>query len=98
MPRDSGARSPDPKITQRGFRPGAQGIGHVLGTLESAVMEILWARAAQSVVDVETSLRRHLDIAHTTVLTTLDRMYRKRYLRREKRGKAFVRTSPAGIV
>jgi predicted transcriptional regulator len=90
MSKDRGSRSSDPRITQRGFRPGARGVGHVLGVLESAVMEILWARAAQTVVDVETALRRHRAIAHTTVLTTLDRMYRKGYLTREKRGKAFL--------
>ena len=47
-------------------------------------------RGAQTVVDVENALRRHRDIAHTTVLTTLDPMHRKGYLTREKRGKAFV--------
>ena len=31
-----------------------------------------------------------MEIAHTTVLTTLDRMYRKGYLNRRKQGKAFV--------
>jgi predicted transcriptional regulator len=90
MSRDGESRASDPRITQRGFRPGARGVGHVLGTLESAVMEILWARAPRSVVDVETALRRRRDIAHTTVLTTLDRMHRKGYLTREKRGKAFL--------
>jgi len=80
----------DPRITQRGFRPGARGVEHVLGALESAVLEILWARHPQTVVDVETALRQHREIAHTTVLTTLDRMYRKGYLTREKRGRAFV--------
>jgi predicted transcriptional regulator len=88
----------DPRITQRGFRPGARGIGHVLGTLESAVIEVLWAQGALTVVDVETALRQHREIAHTTVATTLDRMFRKGYLTREKRGRAFLyspRYSPA---
>src|SRR5262245_54896928 len=81
---------PDSRITQRGFRPGSRGIGHVLGTLESAVIELLWARGTLTVVDVETALRQHREIAHTTVATTLDRMHRKGYLTREKRGKAFL--------
>jgi predicted transcriptional regulator len=80
----------NPKIALRGFRPGARGAGHVLGELESAVMEVLWAKAEQTVNDVEGRLRGKRDIAHTTVLTTLDRMFRKGYLTRKKEAKAFV--------
>jgi predicted transcriptional regulator len=79
-----------PKIAQRGFRPGARGPAQVLGELESAVIEILWAEPRLTVVDVEEQLRRRREIAHTTVLTTMDRMHRKGYLTREKHGKAFV--------
>ena len=53
-------------------------------------MNTLWQRPDQTVVDVEERLRRKREIAHTTVLTTLDRMHRKGYLTREKKGKAFV--------
>lgn len=74
----------------RGFKPGARGAGHVLGELESAVMETLWSEAGQTVNEVEERLRDKRDIAHTTVLTTLDRMHRKGYLTREKQSKAFV--------
>jgi predicted transcriptional regulator len=66
----------------------------VLGALESAVIEVLWAEAALTVIEVEERLLRTREIAHTTVLTTLDRMHRKGYLTREKHGKAFV-YSPA---
>jgi predicted transcriptional regulator len=79
-----------PKITLRGFKPGARGAGHVLGELETAVMELLWREPGQTVNDVEERLRDKREIAHTTVLTTLDRMHRKGYLLREKQGKAFV--------
>jgi predicted transcriptional regulator len=79
-----------PKITLRGFKPGARGAAHVLGELETAVMEILWREPRLSVSQVEEQLRRRREIAHTTVLTTLDRMYRKGYLTREKQGKAFI--------
>ncbi len=78
------------KIALRGFKPGARGAGHVLGELESAVMEILWSKPEQTVNEVEERLREKRDIAHTTVLTTMDRMYRKGYLTREKQAKAFV--------
>jgi predicted transcriptional regulator len=78
------------KIALRGFRPTDRGIKQVLGRLEAEVMEILWQRSKQTVSEVEDRLRRKREIAHTTVLTTLDRMYRKGYLTREKSGKAFV--------
>ena len=80
----------NPKIALRGFRPGARGAGHVLGELESVVMEILWTKPEQTVIDVEERLREKREIAHTTVLTTLDRMHRKGYLTRAKQSKAFV--------
>ena len=79
-----------PKITLRGFKPNARGAGHVLGELETAVMELLWREARLTVNQVEERLQQRRQIAHTTVLTTLDRMHRKGYLTREKKGKAFV--------
>jgi predicted transcriptional regulator len=78
------------RITLRGFRPTARGIKQVLGELEAEVMNTLWQRPDQTVVEVEERLRRKREIAHTTVLTTLDRMHRKGYLTRQKQGKAFV--------
>lgn len=79
-----------PKITLRGFKPNASGAGHVLGELETSVMELLWREPGLTVNQVEERLRQRRQIAHTTVLTTLDRMHRKGYLTREKNGKAFV--------
>jgi predicted transcriptional regulator len=79
-----------PKITLRGFKPNARGAGQVLGELETAVMELLWRERKLTVNQVEERLRQRRQIAHTTVLTTLDRMHRKGYLTREKSGKAFV--------
>jgi predicted transcriptional regulator len=79
-----------PKLALRGFKPGARGAGHVLGELESAVMETLWTKSQQTVSEVEERLRNKREIAHTTVLTTLDRMHRKGLLTREKHSKAFV--------
>ncbi|HLF84322.1 MAG TPA: BlaI/MecI/CopY family transcriptional regulator [Blastocatellia bacterium] len=79
-----------PRVTLRGFRPTARGIKQVLGELEADVISVLWQQPNQTVVEVEERLRRKREIAHTTVLTTLDRMHRKGYLSREKQGKAFV--------
>jgi len=78
------------KITMRGFRPAGRGLKQVLGKLEAEAMRVLWQQPGQTVNEVEEKLRHKRDIAHTTVLTTLDRMHRKGYLTREKQGKAFV--------
>lgn len=79
-----------PKITLRGFKPDARGASRVLGELETVVIEVLWREPDLTVNQVEERLLRRREIAHTTVLTTLDRMHRKGYLTREKQGKAFV--------
>lgn len=78
------------RIALRGFKPGAKGVGSVLGELETAVMEVVWSNPSRSVSEVEEELRRRRPIAHTTVLTTLDRLHRKGYLTRERKGKAFL--------
>jgi len=59
-----------------------------LGHLESTVMEILWERGASNVRDVSQCLTRPL--AYTTVMTTLDRLYKKGLLDRRKKDRAFV--------
>lgn len=53
-------------------------------------MELLWRESPRTVNEVEEKLRKRREIAHTTVLTTLDRLHRKGFLLREKQGKAFV--------
>ena len=59
-----------------------------LGPLEIAVMEILWARGESNVHDVSEKLGRPL--AYTTVMTTLDRLYKKGLLSRHKSERAFL--------
>jgi predicted transcriptional regulator len=55
-----------------------------------ARFQTVWVQSHQTVNEVEERLRNKREIAHTTVLTTLDRMHRKGYLTREKQAKAFV--------
>jgi predicted transcriptional regulator len=61
-----------------------------LGPLERAVMEIVWDR------DEEMSVRDLLEApvgeghAYTTLMTVLDRLWRKGYLVRRKVGRAYV--------
>jgi predicted transcriptional regulator len=58
-----------------------------LGKLESEVMERIWARGEISVRELHLELAARL--AYTTVMTTLDRLYKKGILQRRKVGKAF---------
>jgi predicted transcriptional regulator len=69
----------------------ARDTGAALGTLELSVMEIVWSRGESSVRDVAAELGRPL--AYTTVMTTLDRLYKKNLLDRRKEERAF-RYSP----
>lgn len=59
-----------------------------LGRLEATVMEILWARGESSVRNVGENLGRPL--AYTTVMTTLDRLFKKGLLDRRKSERAFL--------
>jgi predicted transcriptional regulator len=60
----------------------------VLGPLERRVLDALWRREAPGTVrDLQPEFP---EIAYTTLMTTLDRLYRKSVLRREKSGRAFV--------
>jgi predicted transcriptional regulator len=60
----------------------------MMGHLESDVMEILWTRGESNVHEVVEQLARPL--AYTTVMTTLDRLYKKGLLARRKADRAFV--------
>src|SRR5690242_3909037 len=61
----------------------------MMGRLEITVMEILWAAGGESSVhDVVGRLGRPL--AYTTVMTTLDRLYKKGLLERRKVERAFL--------
>jgi predicted transcriptional regulator len=59
-----------------------------LGSLETEVMDRIWARGEISVRDLHQELAGRL--AYTTVMTTLDRLYKKGLLQRRKQGKAFL--------
>lgn len=60
-----------------------------LGRLETLVMDCLWQDAlALSVRDV--ALRLNGPWAYTTLMTTLDRLFKKNLLNREPKGRAFV--------
>lgn len=58
------------------------------GALERDVMNVLWAGGGLAVRDVQARLARQ--VAYTTVMTTLDRLYKKHLLAREKAGLAYL--------
>jgi len=59
-----------------------------LGSLETELMERIWFLGETSVRDLHGSFASRL--AYTTVMTTLDRLYKKKMLQRRKVGKAFL--------
>lgn len=62
-----------------------------LGRLEREVMDVIWLGDAYTVRDVQARLSRR--IAYTTVMTTLDRLFKKGFVRRSREGRAFVYTA-----
>jgi len=60
----------------------------VLGELETRVMDVLWQEHPVSVRTVCDRIGGTL--AYTTIMTTLDRLHKKRLLRRHKDGNAFL--------
>jgi predicted transcriptional regulator len=60
----------------------------LVGPLEWRVLDALWKRAAPATVrDLQPEFQ---DIAYTTLMTTMDRLHRKRVLARTKQGRAFL--------
>jgi predicted transcriptional regulator len=60
----------------------------MLGPLEMRIMAVLWSVGQSSVRDVVEKLERKL--AYTTVMTTLDRLFKKGLLDRQKSERAFL--------
>ena len=66
------------------------------GELEAVVMDRVWAHAAPVTVrDLFDELARERPIAYTTVMSTMDNLYRKGWLARERDGKAYRYTAVA---
>lgn len=76
-----------------GFRPPRDLLGARLGTLERRVIEIVWDSDEVTVRDVHARLDGK--VAYTTVMTTLDRLFKKGLLSRTKRARAFAYSAAA---
>jgi BlaI family penicillinase repressor len=80
------------RILLWGFRP-IEDVLHGLGTLERQALDAVWRLGRARVSDV----RKALDhaAAYTTVMTVLDRLYKKGVLDRERAGRAYVYSAAA---
>lgn len=58
-----------------------------LGPLEARLLELLWTQARA--ITVRELQRACPGLAYTTIMTTLDRLYRKHLLLRHREGRAF---------
>jgi predicted transcriptional regulator len=81
-----------PRFLLRGFRRPREVATLALGKLERQVLDEAWARREVSVRDIYLKFEER--IAYTTLMTTLDRLYKKKLLARRKDGRAFL-YSPA---
>src|SRR3989442_4299617 len=76
-----------PRFLLRGFRRPNEVASLALGKLERAVLNETWRRREATVRDIYLAFEER--IAYTTLMTTLDRLYKKRLLDRRKDGRAF---------
>jgi predicted transcriptional regulator len=77
-----------PQFLFWGFKSSHEVLENSLGALEREVMDVVWDRGETSVKDV--SERLSSPVAYTTVMTTMDRLFKKQLLTRRKVGRAFV--------
>ena len=71
----------------RGFKQPREVASESLGKLEQNVLKEVWRRDEASVRDIYLAFEEK--IAYTTLMTTLDRLFKKKLLTRRKDGRAF---------
>lgn len=74
------------------FRPEQDGLRTSLFDLEAEIMEVVWTEAWAEfpVGDVHTILESRREVAYTTVMTTVSRLFEKGLLKREKDGRRYL--------
>ena len=77
-----------PKFKVRGFKAPRSAVLSTLGPLERKVLDAAWKLTRANVRDIVDLFKDQF--AYTTIMTTLDRLYKKGYLDRELRGRAFL--------
>lgn len=63
-----------------------------LGPLELEIMECIWEKGDSTVSDIHSCLTKKREIAYTTVMTIMMRLWQKNYLKRTKDGKNYIYT------
>ena len=81
-----------PRFLLRGFRRPSEMALAALGPLERQVLDEAWQRGEVSVREICVAFGDQ--VAYTTIMTTLDRLFKKHLLARRKLGRAFL-YSPA---
>ena len=76
-----------------GFKSSDEILESRLGSLEREVMAVVWTAGDINVREV--CERLGTSVAYTTVMTTMDRLFKKRLLSRRKVGRAFVYAAAA---
>ena len=71
-----------------GFKSSREIFEGSLGALEREVMSVVWSAGEVSVREACAQLGS--SVAYTTVMTTMDRLFKKRLLARRKLGQAFL--------
>ena len=77
-----------PKFLLRGFSRPGEALMASLGRLERDVMKELWREGERSVRQVTEAFDDR--VVYTTVMTTLDRLYKKGLVKRRKEGRAYL--------
>lgn len=77
-----------PRFFLRGFRRPSEVASLALGKLERQVLDQAWRLGEVSVRDIYLVFEE--SIAYTTLMTTLDRLHKKKLLDRRKDGRAFL--------
>ena len=85
---DNAAPMKPARFLLRGFRRPREVAAQALGKLEREVLNEIWRRGEVTVRDIY--LEFDESIAYTTLMTTLDRLFKKNLLMRHKDGRAFV--------
>jgi predicted transcriptional regulator len=70
-------------------RRSADPVARYLGELQAEVMDIFWRRDDATVREVVTELNERHDLAYTTVLTLVSRLWSRGLLAREPEGRGY---------
>ncbi len=66
------------------FRSKKKGLNRLFGEIESEVMNLLWEKGPLKGKDVHEALRKKKETALTTILTVLDRLSEKGFVRKDR--------------